>query len=54
MTTGDFFLVASGATELEDLVAHPSLLADQSVKGWMIVTNDDPNGSAQASILSGP
>ncbi|MFL5680808.1 MAG: S8 family serine peptidase [Chloroflexota bacterium] len=51
VSTGDFIQVNPGASATLNVAVDKGKFAVGPVKGWMVVTLDDPNGAAQADLI---
>ena len=51
ISTGDFVPIGPGGSTSLPVWANKGLVGTQHPKGWMIVTQDDANGAAQADLV---
>jgi len=51
VSTGDFVPLAPGASASLEVTVDRGRFANSPQLGWMIVTQDDPNGAAQADLV---
>jgi minor extracellular serine protease Vpr len=51
VSSGDFLTLNPGETKTLDLTLDKSQFAGTTVRGWLVVTLDDPNGAAQAEEI---
>jgi hypothetical protein len=51
VSTGDFVPIAAGGGATLPVWVNKGLLGTTHAKGWMIVTQDDANGAAQADLV---
>jgi subtilisin family serine protease len=51
LSTGDFVPIGPGGSTSLSVWANKGLVGTQHPKGWMIVTQDDANGAAQADLV---
>jgi subtilisin family serine protease len=51
ISTGDFVVIGAGGSASLPVWADKGLVGTTHVKGWMIVTQDDANGAAQADLV---
>jgi minor extracellular serine protease Vpr len=51
VSSGDFLTLNPGESKTLDLTLDKSQFAGTTVRGWLVVTLDDPNGAAQAEEI---
>jgi subtilisin family serine protease len=51
LSTGQFIPVAAGGSASVPVAVNKGFLSTAPAKGWLVVTLDDPNGSAQADTV---
>jgi minor extracellular serine protease Vpr len=54
VSTGEFATLAPGASTRIGLAFNQGAVSSLKVKGWMVVTLDDPSGAAQADLVAVP